>query len=72
VVRCGRSTDSGACYDHRQLKIESNATVREEVLAAKEVRTLIAHQLDIDIKRVTDEAHASLMILGPTGSTAWN
>jgi acyl carrier protein len=41
------------------LKIESNATVREEVLAAKDVRTLIAYRLDVDIKRVTDEAHFS-------------
>src|SRR5256885_627711 len=39
------------------LKIESNATAREEVLADKDVRTLIAHQLGVDVKRVTDEAH---------------
>ena len=39
------------------LKIESNATARKEVLAAKDVRTLIAHQLGVDVKRVTDEAH---------------
>ena len=39
------------------LKIESNATAREEVLGAKDVRTLIAHQLGVDVKRVTDEAH---------------
>jgi acyl carrier protein len=39
------------------LKIESNATAREEVLAKKDVRTLIARQLEVDIKRVTDEAH---------------
>jgi acyl carrier protein len=30
---------------------------REEVLAAKDVRTLIARQLGVDVKRVTDEAH---------------
>jgi acyl carrier protein len=41
------------------LKIDSNATARKEVLAAKDVRTLIAHQLDVDVKRVTDEAHFS-------------
>jgi acyl carrier protein len=39
------------------LKIESNATAREEVFGAKDVRTLIAHQLGVDVKRVTDEAH---------------
>ena len=39
------------------LKIESNATAREEVLAAKDVRILIAHRLGVDVKRVTDEAH---------------
>ena len=39
------------------LKIESNATATEEVLGAKDVRTLIAHQLGVDVKRVTDEAH---------------
>jgi hypothetical protein len=53
------------------LKIESNAAAREEVFAAKDVRALIAHQLGVDVKRVTDEA-PSLMILGPTGSTASN
>jgi acyl carrier protein len=41
------------------LKIESNATARGEVLGAKDVRTLIAHQLGVDVKRVTDEAHFS-------------
>jgi acyl carrier protein len=39
------------------LKIESNVTAREEVHAAKDVRTLIAHQLGVDVKRITDEAH---------------
>ena len=39
------------------LKIESNATAREEVLATKHLRTLIAHQLGVDVKRVTDQAH---------------
>jgi acyl carrier protein len=39
------------------LKIESNATARRKVFAAKDVRTLIAHQLGVDVKRVTDEAH---------------
>ena len=41
------------------LKIDLNATARKEVLAAKDVRTLIARQLGIDVKRVTDEAHFS-------------
>jgi acyl carrier protein len=41
------------------LKIESNVTARGEVLGAKDVRTLIAHQLGVDVKRVTDEAHFS-------------
>ena len=39
------------------LKIESNATARKKVFAAKDVRTLIAHQLGVDVKRVTDEAY---------------
>jgi acyl carrier protein len=39
------------------LKIESNATARKEVLGGKDVRTLIAHQLGVDVKIVTDEAH---------------
>jgi acyl carrier protein len=38
-------------------KIESNVTAREEVLVAKDARTLIARQLGVDVKRVTDEAH---------------
>jgi hypothetical protein len=36
------------------LKIESNAMAREEVLGVKDVRSLIAHQLGVDVKRVTD------------------
>ena len=40
-----------------RLKLDLNATARKEVLAAKDVRTLIARQLGIDVKRVTDEAH---------------
>ena len=39
------------------LKIESNSMARKEVLVAKDVRTLIAHQLGVDVKRITDEAH---------------
>jgi acyl carrier protein len=39
------------------LKIESNATARKGVLGTKDVRTLIAHQLGVDVKRITDEAH---------------
>lgn len=39
------------------LKIESNVTAREEILVAKDARTLIARQLGVDVKRVTDEAH---------------
>jgi len=38
-------------------KIESNVTAREEVLVVKDARTLIARQLGVDIKRVTDDAH---------------
>jgi acyl carrier protein len=38
-------------------KIQSNVTARQEVLAAKDVRTLIARQLGVDVKRITDEAH---------------
>jgi acyl carrier protein len=39
------------------LKIDSNAMARQEILAARDVRTLIARQLGVDVKRVTDEAH---------------
>ena len=38
-------------------KIQSNVTARQEVLAAKDVRTLIARQLGVEVKRITDEAH---------------
>jgi acyl carrier protein len=38
------------------LKSSQKATATGEVLA-NDVRTLIAHQLDVNIKRVTDEAH---------------
>jgi acyl carrier protein len=39
------------------VKIVSNAAARKEVLGAKDVRILIAQQLGVDLKRVTDEAH---------------
>ena len=42
-----------------------------EVLASNDVRTLIANQLGVDVKRVTDEAHFT-NDLGADGSTAWN
>ncbi len=40
------------------LKSSQKATAtREEVLASNDVRTLIANQLGVDVKRMTDEAH---------------
>jgi len=39
------------------LKSSQKATATSEVLASFDVRTLIANQLGVDIKRVTDEAH---------------
>ena len=54
------------------LKSSQKATATSEVLATNDVRTLIAHQLGVDVKRVTDEARTSPMIWGLTGSTAWN
>ena len=37
--------------------MDLNATARQEILPAKDVRILIARQLGVDVKRVTDEAH---------------
>jgi acyl carrier protein len=39
------------------LKSSQKATAMREVLASNDVRTLIANQLGVDVKRVTDEAH---------------
>ena len=39
------------------LKSSQKATATREVLASNDVRTLIASQLGVDVKRVTDEAH---------------
>jgi acyl carrier protein len=39
------------------LKSSQKATATKDVLASNDVRTLIANQLGVDIKRVTDEAH---------------
>ena len=39
------------------LKWGQKATATREVLASNDVRTLIANQLGVDVKRVTDEAH---------------
>jgi len=53
------------------LESSQKATAMREVLASNDVRTLIANQLGVDVKRVTDE-RTSPMIWGLTGSTAWN
>ena len=39
------------------LKWSQKATAAREVLASNDVRTLIANQLGVEVKRVTDEAH---------------
>src|SRR5215831_9368649 len=39
------------------LKRSQKATATREVLASNDVRTLIANQLAVHVKRVTDEAH---------------
>src|SRR5262249_27303379 len=39
------------------LRSSPKATTMREVLASNDVRTLIANQLGVDLKRVTDEAH---------------
>jgi acyl carrier protein len=39
------------------LKWSQKARATREVLASNEVRTLIANQLGVDVKRVRDEAH---------------
>ena len=44
----------GPYHEHRQ---SQKATATREVLASNDVRTLIASQLGVDVKRVTDEAH---------------
>ncbi len=38
-------------------KWSQKATAKREVLASNDVCTLIANQLGVDVKRVTDEAH---------------
>jgi acyl carrier protein len=39
------------------VKSHPKLTVAGEIFAGNDVRTLIAHQLEVDIKCVTDEAH---------------
>ena len=39
------------------LKSSQKARATREVLASNDVRILIANQLGVDVKRVTDEAH---------------
>jgi acyl carrier protein len=39
------------------LKWSQKARATRELLASNDVRTLIANQLGVDVKRVTDEAH---------------
>src|SRR5262249_10092828 len=58
MVHCRCFTDSGALImTIASLKSSQKATATREVLAANDVRTLIANQLGVDVKRVTDEAH---------------
>ena len=53
------------------LRLTEQTMAMKEVLAANDVRTLVANQLGVDVKRVTDEAHFT-DDRGLTGSTAWN
>ena len=53
------------------LESSQKATAMREVLASNDVRTLIANQLGVDVKRVTDEAHFT-DALGVTDSTTSN
>src|SRR5262249_61473802 len=53
-----RSTDSGGLVmTIASLRSSPKATATRGVLASNDVRTLIANQLGVDVKRVTDEAH---------------
>ena len=47
----------GLIMNITSLKSSQKATATSEVLAFLDVRTLIANQLGVDVKRVTDEAH---------------
>jgi acyl carrier protein len=58
MVRCGLSADSGGIsMTIASLKSCQKATATSGLLATNDVRTLIANQLGVDVKRVTDEAH---------------
>jgi len=47
----------GLIMNITSLKSSQKATATSEVLAFLDVRTVIANQLGVDVKRVTDEAH---------------
>ena len=47
----------GLIMNITSLKSSQKPTATREVLASNDVRTLIASQLGVDVKRVTDEAH---------------
>ena len=64
-------TDSGGIMTIASLRSSQKATATREVLASNVVRTLIANQLGVDVKRVTDDAYFT-DDLGLTGSIAWN
>ena len=58
MVHCRCFTDSGGLtMTIASLKWSQKATATREILASNDVRTLIANQLGVDVKRVTDEAH---------------
>jgi acyl carrier protein len=58
MVRCRLSADSGGIgMTVASLKSCQKATATSGLLATNDVRTLIANQLGVDVKRVTDEAH---------------
>jgi acyl carrier protein len=47
----------GLVMTFASLQSSQKATAMREVLASNDLRTLIAHQLGVDVKHVTDEAH---------------
>ena len=72
MVHCRCFTDSGGLImTIASLRSSQKATATREVLASNDVRTLIADQLGVHVKRVTHDAHFT-DDLGLTGSIAWN
>lgn len=57
LIECGGSTNRGLIMNFSSSSCTQGTSARESIKVKDEIRALVARHLDVDIKRVTDEAH---------------